>query len=250
MRFPDDPRRAEALAKPIADVADLLCIEGLRRAGVERVGPCPQCGGDDRFGINPRKGVFGCRKCGAKGDGIALVMHVRQVTFPEALDWLCGPRQEISAAERAQRDQAAEANRQARAAEAAQYRARAVADAGVAVCAVGGLGLAHRAYVCAHLARQLLVAAQAVVLHHREARRLDLDRLVKVLQREALAVPEAVVGLGHVLAHKIVRHVAVVARRNRMVRTLFPRVVLVTHDVAVDARLGVVAHVARPLGVH
>jgi hypothetical protein len=129
MAWPDDPRRAEALAKPIAEVADLLCIEGLRRAGVERVGPCPQCGGDDRFGINPRKGVFGCRKCGAKGDGIALVMHVRQVSFPEALDWLCGPRQEISATERAQRDQAAEANRQARAAEAAQYRARAVADA-------------------------------------------------------------------------------------------------------------------------
>ena len=129
MAWPDDPRRAEALAKPIAEVADLLRIKGLRRAGVERVGPCPQCGGDDRFGINPRKGVFGCRKCGAKGDGIALVMHVRQVSFPEALDWLCGPRQEISAAERAQRDQAAEANRQARAAEAAQYRARAVADA-------------------------------------------------------------------------------------------------------------------------
>ena len=129
MAWPDDPRRAEALAKPIAEVAELLCIEGLRRAGVERVGPCPQCGGDDRFGINPRKGVFGCRKCGAKGDGIALVMHVRQVSFPEALDWLCGPRQEISATERAQRDQAAEANRQARAAEAAQYRARAVADA-------------------------------------------------------------------------------------------------------------------------
>jgi hypothetical protein len=129
MAWPDDPRRAEALAKPIAEVADLLCIEGLRRAGVERVGPCPQCGGDDRFGINPRKGVFGCRKCGAKGDVIGLVMHVRQVSFPEALHWLCGPRQEISAAERAQRDQAAEANRQARAAEAAQYRARAVADA-------------------------------------------------------------------------------------------------------------------------
>jgi hypothetical protein len=129
MDWPEDPRRAEALAKPIADVAELLCIEGLRRAGVERVGPCPRCGGDDRFGINPRKGVFGCRKCGAAGDGIALVMHVRQVSFPEALDWLCGPRQEISAAERAERAQAAEANRQARAAEAARYRARAVADA-------------------------------------------------------------------------------------------------------------------------
>jgi len=129
MAWPEDPRRAEALAKPIAEVADLLCIEGLRRAGVERVGPCPQCGGDDRFGINPRKGVFGCRKCGAKGDGIALVMHVRQVSFPEALDWLCGPRQEISAAERAKRDQAAEANRQARAAQEARYRVQAINEA-------------------------------------------------------------------------------------------------------------------------
>jgi hypothetical protein len=129
MAWPDDPRRAEALAKPIADVADLLCIEGLRRAGVERVGPCPQCGGDDRFGINPRKGVFGCRKCGAKGDVIGLVMHVRQVGFPEALNWLCGPRQEISAEERAQRERAAEANRQAREADAERYRKAAIADA-------------------------------------------------------------------------------------------------------------------------
>lgn len=129
MQFAEDPRRAEALAKSITDVADQLELKGLRRAGVEMVGPCPQCGGDDRFGINPRKGVFGCRKCGAKGDVIGLVMHVRQVGFPEALNWLCGPRQEISAEERAQREKAAEENRQAREADAELYRRAAIADA-------------------------------------------------------------------------------------------------------------------------
>ena len=129
MQFAEDPRRAEALAKSITDVADQLAIQGLRRAGVEMVGPCPQCGGDDRFGINPRKGVFGCRKCGAKGDVIGLVMHVRQVGFPEALNWLCGPRKEISAEERAQRERAAEENRQAREADAERYRNAAIADA-------------------------------------------------------------------------------------------------------------------------
>lgn len=127
--FSEDPRRAEALARPIADVADMLALQGLRRAGGELVGPCPGCGGDDRFGINPRKGVFGCRKCGAGGDVIALVMFVRGLDFPAALTWLCGERQEISAEERRQREAAAAEHRRAREAEAARYRASAIKDA-------------------------------------------------------------------------------------------------------------------------
>ena len=46
----------------------------LRRQGSELIGPCPRCGGADRFGINIRKQVFNCRGCGASGgDTIALV---------------------------------------------------------------------------------------------------------------------------------------------------------------------------------
>ena len=75
MQFAEDPRRAEALAKSITDVADQLAIQGLRRAGVEMVGPCPQCGGDDRFGINPA-----CRsrvECGSPSTG-SEKMHKKE----------------------------------------------------------------------------------------------------------------------------------------------------------------------------
>jgi hypothetical protein len=148
MAWPEDPRRAEALEKPISEVAAHLKIPNLRSVWEELVGPCPRCGGDDRFSISTRKRLFNCRKCGAKGDVIGLVMHVRQVSFPEALEWLCGPPKKISAEEQAQREEAAEANRQARAAEAARYRARAVADARrVWSAGVAAAGTAVRDYL-------------------------------------------------------------------------------------------------------
>jgi CHC2 zinc finger/Toprim domain len=57
---------------------------------VERCGPCPSCGGTDRFSINTRKQVFNCRRCGAKGDVIALVEHLDGVGFKMAVETLGG----------------------------------------------------------------------------------------------------------------------------------------------------------------
>lgn len=102
----EDHRLSEAKAMPIADVAARLEIGNLRRAGIELVGPCPQCGGRDRFGLNTQTGLFQCRKdCGphSKGDQIALVQHALGLDFRAALDWLCGPAQGLSDAERADR---------------------------------------------------------------------------------------------------------------------------------------------------
>ena len=52
----------------------------LKRAGStgggEYKGPCPWCGGEDRFCVSPAKGESGlwrCRQCGRGGDGIALL---------------------------------------------------------------------------------------------------------------------------------------------------------------------------------
>src|ERR1700730_5019369 len=58
---------------------------------VERCGPCPRCGGTDRFSINTRKQVFNCRRCGAKGDVIALVQLLDGVDFNTAVEVLGGP---------------------------------------------------------------------------------------------------------------------------------------------------------------
>jgi hypothetical protein len=51
-------------------------------------GPCPWCGGDDRFRVTAD--YFACRQCGRKGDAIEFVMQQRNVDFKEAVSLLGG----------------------------------------------------------------------------------------------------------------------------------------------------------------
>ncbi len=61
------------------------------RGKIERVGPCPRCGGRDRFAINTAKQVFVCRGFGG-GDVIAMVQHLDRVDFFDAVTTLiCSP---------------------------------------------------------------------------------------------------------------------------------------------------------------
>lgn len=114
---------------PMLELVDRLAIGGLVRTGGELVGPCPGCGGKDRFSINPAKGVIFCRRCDAKGDQIALVQLVMGMDFPAALDWLVGPRQELTPQQRAEQARKAEEHRRAREADAACRRRDAIASA-------------------------------------------------------------------------------------------------------------------------
>jgi len=59
----------------IEDEIERLGIK-LKGNGAERVGPCPKCGGVDRFSINFKKQVFNCRGCEVGGDVITLVQHL------------------------------------------------------------------------------------------------------------------------------------------------------------------------------
>jgi DNA primase len=56
--------------------------------GGEYAGPCPWCGGDDRFHIWPNhpsgKARFWCRRCECKGDEIDLLRKLKGLTFAEA----------------------------------------------------------------------------------------------------------------------------------------------------------------------
>ena len=114
---------------PIEGIADRLGVADLRRTGAELVGPCPKCGGTDRFGINVQRHVFNCRTCGG-GDGIGLVRHVLGCDFRAALDWLCGERDVVlDPAEAHRRMQRAEAEKKKRARDALRYRQRATAQA-------------------------------------------------------------------------------------------------------------------------
>ena len=124
-----DYRLADAKAMPIEQVVNLLGVQGLVRTGHEMVGPCPSCGGRDRFGVNLRKGVFLCRRCDAKGGNLDLVMLVMGMEFRAALEWLCGPSQQISDEERRARERRAEQNRLVNEARAARERQDAIRSA-------------------------------------------------------------------------------------------------------------------------
>lgn len=57
--------------------------------GGEYHGPCPLCGGTDRFIVQPSNGRWSCRQCSPKwNDAIAFVMRRDNVSFKEAVESL------------------------------------------------------------------------------------------------------------------------------------------------------------------
>ncbi len=79
----------DARAVPIEDVARARAPT-LKRQGRELMGPCPVCGGKDRFGVNLRKQVFLCRSAGKGGDVIALQQYLDGCDFLQACETLTG----------------------------------------------------------------------------------------------------------------------------------------------------------------
>jgi phage/plasmid primase-like uncharacterized protein len=57
----------------------------LRGCGNERCGPCPVCGGNDRFSINVKKRLWNCWGCAAGRDVIELVRHLDGLSFEETV---------------------------------------------------------------------------------------------------------------------------------------------------------------------
>jgi putative DNA primase/helicase len=112
-RVPSTPFRVSDANRQIGDVpmsAGLISTELIARAGalpiegeierrgiklrgrVEREGPCPVCGGTDRFAINIRKQQWNCRGCRVGGGIIGLVQHLDGVGFRQAIETLTGER--------------------------------------------------------------------------------------------------------------------------------------------------------------
>ena len=94
--MPDLPDHSLGLRLGGADRVNLLDIyQGkslqARRAssykGGEYHGPCPVCGGVDRFHIWPQQGEHGsfwCRQCGKGGDAIAFLRTVDGLSYRDA----------------------------------------------------------------------------------------------------------------------------------------------------------------------
>ena len=65
----------------------------LKRVGAERVGPCPLCGGRDRFSIHTKKQCWNCRQCKKEsdtGDVIGFVQWLDNCDFNTACATLTG----------------------------------------------------------------------------------------------------------------------------------------------------------------
>lgn len=131
MRNDPDPRIFDAKQITVSDLIDRLGIARLNRVGNELRGPCPLCGGTKRFDINATSAAFLCRTCGIKGgDQIALAQQVLNLTFPDALTWLCGDAPASLDPEEVDRRRArAKAADEKQRAETERYRQKAIADA-------------------------------------------------------------------------------------------------------------------------
>ncbi|HEV7293081.1 MAG TPA: primase-helicase zinc-binding domain-containing protein [Devosia sp.] len=99
--------------------------------GLDKAGPCPNCGGTDRFAIHTGKNTFNCRQCGLAGGGVIdLVMKTDKVGFVQACELITGRTvaDPISAEEVARIALAAEQRERERAAEEEKRRLRAISE--------------------------------------------------------------------------------------------------------------------------
>jgi phage/plasmid primase-like uncharacterized protein len=64
----------------------------LKRKGKELAGPCPVCGGFDRFVVSQKKRLWFCRGCNKGGDVIELVQYLDRLEFLGAVEVLSGER--------------------------------------------------------------------------------------------------------------------------------------------------------------
>ena len=97
---------------------------------------------------------------------------------------------------------------------------------------------------------KVTMASQAVLLQNLRVLRRDANGFHKVLQGESFGVPEAVVCLrNYPSEQRVMWHVAVLARGRMVMACVLPGIKLRLHDVAIDARFGIVAEVAEALPV-
>ncbi len=67
-----------------------------KATATELAGPCPVCGGTDRFAINTRTDLWNCRQCGGRGHGVIdLVVFAYGVSFTRACEIITGRTAEV-----------------------------------------------------------------------------------------------------------------------------------------------------------
>src|ERR1700722_19095268 len=86
--FSEDERH-QARSVSVLEIAERHGAK-LKRSGRELIGPCPVCGGVDRFAIRLDKNIWNCRGYGKGGDSISLEMYLGNASFTDAVRALIG----------------------------------------------------------------------------------------------------------------------------------------------------------------
>jgi hypothetical protein len=120
---------------------------------------------------------------------------------------------------------------------------RPVADVTVTMHAVEHLAVVAGMVIDAF--DHLLMAADAVGLEHGGVFWPDHDGFVKVLERKTLRMPVTVFRFAEVFGDEAMRRVTVVAGGHGMMRRFEPAIVLIAHDVAVHAGLGIIREIRK-----
>ena len=93
-----DTQRLKARTDLLALIGNDVTLQRMASThGGEWAGPCPFCGGTDRFRVWPEQGRFWCRQCEAQGDAIAYLQKCDSLTFAEACERLGGQKAAPSA---------------------------------------------------------------------------------------------------------------------------------------------------------
>ncbi|MCB1516111.1 MAG: hypothetical protein KDJ19_00635 [Hyphomicrobiaceae bacterium] len=130
--------------------------------GIDRAGPCPNCGGDDRFAVHTRKNSFNCRRCGLAGGGVIdLVMKTEGLDFVKACELITGRRADAPHDPARARRLAEEARRseEKRAREAERDRSAAIKAGWEIWQAAANMDPQAREMVAAYLERRGVAAA-------------------------------------------------------------------------------------------
>lgn len=144
----------------IADVAQRLGARLKRIGPHEFAGPCPVCGGRDRFSVNTSKDVWNCRGCCIGGDTIDLAQHALSLGFVAAREFVTGGREPARRGPTEARGRPPESRPQDEA-----HKARALAIA------------------AAYVAEMRPIRGTPGERYLREERRIDTDAIADVLER-------------------------------------------------------------------
>jgi len=89
----------------------------------------------------------------------------------------------------------------------------------------------------------------ATLLKDTAVSRPDHQGVMKVLQRKRFRMSKAVLGLDRIFSNQVMRCVAIIASGDGMMTGFGPTVVIVTHDMTIRARGGIIAQVGETFAI-